>query len=137
MQIFLVSSGMVLVELRSRPQSVILYTTLKITPPKPYKRLRSMPTKGSDSPARKASTLGRIQSPAPERLSPRSHHKSAETGNSIPQSREEMSPTRALHRTNDAMKRIVRSNTWERAVERINWVMDSLSPIAEVRVIPY
>ena len=33
-----------------------------------------------------------------------------------------------------AMKQIVQSNTWEGAVERIKWVMDTLGPVAEVRV---
>jgi hypothetical protein len=31
------------------------------------------------------------------------------------------------------VKRIVQSNTWEGAVERIKWVMDTLGPVAEVR----
>ena len=62
------------------------------------------------------------------------------------QSWEEMSPTStknprfSLHRVDEAMKQIVpidRPNTWERAVERIKWVMDALGPIAEVRVIPF
>ncbi len=62
------------------------------------------------------------------------------------QSREEMSSTStknsrfAFHRAYEAMKRVVpidRPNTWERAVGRIKWVMDTLSPIAEVRVIPF
>jgi hypothetical protein len=29
------------------------------------------------------------------------------------------------------------SDTWERAVGRIKWVMDTLGPIAEVRVMPF
>ena len=32
-----------------------------------------------------------------------------------------------------AMTQIVQSNTWEGAVERIKWVMDTLGPVAEVR----
>ena len=64
----------------------------------------------------------------------------------MPQSREEMSPTStknprfALRWADKVMKRIVpigRSNTWENAVRRIKWVMDTLSPIAEVRIIPF
>ena len=63
----------------------------------------------------------------------------------MPQSLEETSatgaenPLFALQQANDAMKRVVstgRSNTWERAVERFKWVMETLSPIAEVRMIP-
>jgi hypothetical protein len=34
------------------------------------------------------------------------------------------------------MKPIDQSNTWQGAVGRIKWVMDTLSPIAEVRAIP-
>ena len=64
----------------------------------------------------------------------------------MPQSLEEMLPTNtedphlALLRADEAMKRIVPidgSNTWEKAVGRIKWVMDTLGPIAEVRVIPF
>jgi hypothetical protein len=64
----------------------------------------------------------------------------------MPHSREEASltstknPRRALHRADESMKRIVpidRSNTWERALGRIKRVMDTLGPIAEVRVIPF
>ena len=66
------------------------------------------------------------------------------TVNIAPQNRERMSPTEdflfALDRANETMKAIVpfdQSTTWERTVERIDWVMDSLSPIAEVRVMPF
>ena len=53
----------------------------------------------------------------------------------MPQSPEEF--LFSLDRADEAMKLIVpidRSNKWENAVEKINWVMDTLSPIAEVRV---
>jgi hypothetical protein len=36
-----------------------------------------------------------------------------------------------------AMKQIVQSNTWEGAVERIEWVMDTLGPVAEVRAMSF
>jgi hypothetical protein len=64
----------------------------------------------------------------------------------MPQSRKEvsltstMNPRFALHRADESIKRIVPidgSNTWERAVGRIKWVMDTLGPIAEVRVAPF
>jgi hypothetical protein len=55
-----------------------------------------------------------------------------------------MSPTEdplsARHRADEAMKAIVpneRSRMWESAVERIDWVMNTLSPIAEVRTMPF
>jgi hypothetical protein len=46
----------------------------------------------------------------------------------------------ALDRADEAVNRIVpieRSNTWEGAVGRIKWVMDTLGPIAEVSVLPF
>jgi hypothetical protein len=42
----------------------------------------------------------------------------------------------ALARAYQDMKRFDRSNSWQGAVGKIKWVMDTLSPIAEVRVIP-
>ena len=39
----------------------------------------------------------------------------------------------ALRGANEAMKTMNLSKTWEGALERIKWVMDTLSPIAEVR----
>jgi hypothetical protein len=60
----------------------------------------------------------------------------------MPQSQEELSPTSAknLHRADEVMKQVFpidESDTWERAVGRIKWVMDTLGPIAEVRVMPF
>ena len=78
-------------------------------------------------------------SPTPE------HHQPVETSNTIPQSREEMSPTSinnpplVLLQADEAMTQIHPigpPNAWERAIGRIKWVMDTLSPIAEVSVIP-
>ena len=40
----------------------------------------------------------------------------------------------ALSRADEAMKPIDRSNTWEMVVGRVKWMMDTLSPIAEVHV---
>ena len=127
-------------------QPVTLYITVNITPPNVYNSLPSIPTEDDDSPAEEATIPGRIQFPAPEHLLPQPHHQPVETGNTMPQSQEETSSTStrnprfALHRADETMNRIVpidRSNTWERAVGRIKWVMDTLSPIAEVRVIPF
>jgi hypothetical protein len=45
-----------------------------------------------------------------------------------------------LHRADEVMKQIVpidQSDMWERAVGRIKWVMDTLGPNAEVRVMPF
>ena len=122
-------------------QPVTLYITVDITPPNLDKTLPSIPTEDNDSLA-EATTPGRIQFTAPEHLLPPSHHQRVETDNTMPQSQEEVLPSAknlrsALDSADEALKRIVptdRSNNWERAVERIKWVMDTLGPIAEVRV---
>jgi hypothetical protein len=127
-------------------QPVTLYITVNITPPNLYNSSPSIPTGDDDSPAEDSTIPGRIQVPALEHVLPLSHHQHVETGNNLPQSREELSPTGtknprfALDRADEAMERIVpidRSNTWEKAVWRIKWVMDTLGPIAEVRLIPF
>jgi hypothetical protein len=123
-------------------QPVTLYISVNITPANLHNNPSRIPTEDYASPAEEATTSKRIQIPTPEHLLP-SSHQPVETGNTMPQSREEMSPTStknpsfALRRADEAMKRIVpidQSNTWESAVGRIKWVMDTLGPIAEVRV---
>ncbi len=100
---------------------------------------------GDDSPAEEATmpslspdSEGPIRSTAPEPLLPLPDNLSVEIGVPTSHSQAEVSPTEdpviALRRADEAMKPIDRSNTWEMAVERINWVMDTLSPIAGVRV---
>jgi hypothetical protein len=119
-------------------QPVTLFITINITP-NLCNSPPCIPTEDDDSPAEEATIPGHIQFPVPEHLLPQSHHQSVETG----QSREEISPTStmnprlALHRAGEAVNRVVpidRSNTWEKAVGRMKWVMDTLGPIAEVRV---
>ena len=128
----------------ARPiQSVTLYMTVNILP----QSLHSSPTARGDSPAGEATILGRVQIPVPEHVLPLSHHQPVEAGKtSMPQNREDVprasteDPHLALLRADESMKRIVSidgSNTWEKALERIKWVMDTLGPIAEVRVIPF
>jgi hypothetical protein len=127
-------------------QPVTLYITIDITALNPNDSPASIPIKDDDSPTEEAIIPGRIQFPAPKHLTPVSHHQRVETGNTTPQSREETLPTStknprfALHWADKVMKRIApndRSNTWETAVGRIKWVMDTLGPIAEVRVVPF
>ena len=123
-------------------QLVTLYISVNITPP----NLRSsIPTEDEPSPAEEATISERIRIPIPEHLLP-SSHQPVETGNTMQRGLEEMSPTStkdprfALRGADEVMKRIApidRSNTWENAVGRIKWVMDTLSPIAEVRTIPF
>ena len=123
-------------------QSVTLYMMVNILP----QSLHNSPTVRSDSPAGETTIPERIQFPVPEYVLPLSHHQSVETRKTIQQNREDVShastedPHLALLRADESMKRIVStdgSNTWGRALERIKWVMDTLGPIAEVRVIPF
>ena len=124
------------------PQPVTLYITVDITPPTLYNIPPSVPTADDSSPAEEAPIPGRIQPSSPEHTLPL-HHQLAEAGNNKPQSSEEVqststkNPRSALDRADRAMKRMDRSNTWQGAVGRIKWVMDTLSPVAEVRLIPF
>ena len=124
----------------ARPtQPVTLYITVNITQ-NLYNIPPSISTKDDDSPAEEVTIQGRIQFPVPEHILPLSHYQTVETGSTMTPSLEQMSPTSALHRTDEAMKRIIpidRSNTWEGAVGKIKWLMDTLGPIAEVRIIPF
>ena len=128
-------------------QPVTLYITIKITPPTLYNSPPSIPIPTADDasrPAGEAPVAGRIQFRTPEHPLPLSHDQPTETGNNKPQSREEAPPSTgtenprlALYGADEAMKPIGRSNTWEGVIGRIKWVMDTLSPIAEVRIIPF
>ena len=128
-------------------QRVTLYISVKITPLTLYNSPPSIPTADDGSPAKEAPIPGRIPFPTPEHPLRLSHDQPIETGNNKPRSREEASPSTgtggtmnprlALDRADEAMKPIDRSNAWEGAVGRIKWMMDTLSPIAEVRIIPF
>jgi hypothetical protein len=124
-------------------QPVTLYITVKVTPPTLYNIPPSIPTADDGSPAEEAPIAGRIQFPTHEHAFPLSHYQPVETSINKPQSSEEVSttsaknPRLAIDRADKAMERIERSNTWEGAVGRIKWVMDTLGPIAEVRGIPF
>ena len=126
-------------------QPVTLYITVNITIITPLNLDNSpsrIPTEVNDSPAQGATLPGRIQPPAPEHLLPLSHHQPVETEITMSQSAEEASLTGnkdsrpGIHQADEAMERFERSNTCERAIRRIKWVMDTLSPVAEVRVTP-
>ena len=118
-------------------QPVTLYITVNITPPNP----RPIPTEGDNSFATEATIQGRIQFPTPEHLLPLSYHQPIGTGNIMPENLEQVSttgtkdpPSRlALDQADEVMERIDRLNTWEGAVGKIKWLMDTLGPIAEVR----
>ena len=124
----------------ARAQPVTLYITVNIIPPNLYNSPPSIPA------AEEAAIPGRNQFSAPDRILPLSHHEPVETGNTMPQCREEIphtgttNPRLALHLSDKVMNRIApndRSKRWEKAVGRIKWVMDTLGPIAEVRVMPF
>ena len=72
-----------------------------------------------------------------EPLSPPMDHVPIETSTPIPPApgvRVVVSPAEnALHDANEAAKAINLPSTWEGAVARIKWVMDTVSPAAEVR----
>ena len=119
---------------------VTLHVTINIRPPSLDNAPPSIPTH-DDPPAEEATLPGQVQFPGPEHRLPLSHHHPVETGNTMPQSQQELSPRTknprfALHRADESMKLVDRSNSWERAVGRIKWVMDTLGPIAEVRIMP-
>jgi hypothetical protein len=113
-------------------------STLDNSPP-------SIPTADNGSPAEEVPipARGHTQSPSPEQPSPPSHHQHGEVGNNEPRSREEVPHAStedlcvALSQADQAMKRVDRSNAWQGAVGRVKWVMDTLSPVAGVRVIPF
>ena len=122
-------------------QQVTLYIMINIKPPTLYSSPPSIPTEDDGSPAEAAPVPGHIQSPTPEHPLALSHLQPVESGNTKHQSREGVpaGSTKdlglALDQADEAIKRIDRSNTWQGAVGRIKWVMDTLSPIAEVRII--
>src|SRR6266436_1688380 len=121
---------------RSRPVTLYVTVNRDITP---TKNPPSIPTADDGSPAEEAPIPARTQSPSPERPLLLSDRQPVEARNIKPQSREEASPASTkdvrlvLDRADEAINRIVpidRSNTWESAVGKIKWVMDTLGRIA-------
>jgi len=47
------------------------------------------------------------------------------------------SAKKALHDANDSMKTMSLYDTWDNAVGRINWVMNTVGPVAEVCTLPF
>ena len=116
-------------------QPVTLHITIIITPPNLYNNPPGILIEDDNSPAESATIPGHIQFPTSERILPLSHHQPVETANNNPQ---EVSTSGAKNPrlADQAMKRMDGLNTWQGAVGRIKWVMDTLSPIANVRVVP-
>ena len=118
-------------------QPVTLHIKINIIPPNLY---NSPPIEDVDSPAEEATIPRHIQFPTPEQVLPLSHHQPVKAANNNPQEVSTTSaknPRLALKRADQAVKRMDLSNTCKGAVGRIKWVMDTLGPIAEVRVISF
>ena len=99
-------------------QPATLYIEVNITSSTLYSSPASIQTEDGGSPA---------EAPIPGRTQPASGP-----------SPEHPLPLRlALDQADQALKQIDESNTWQGAVGKIKWVMDTLSPIAEVRLIPF
>ena len=105
----------------------------------------SLPTEGDVAsagevlePTTAPDSKGLGQSTEPEHPSPPPDHLPVEGVTPMPQDRGEMSLVDkaqiSLDLAEQAKKLIDRSNTWEGVVGRIKWVMDTLSPVAGVRV---
>ena len=99
------------------------------------------PAEGVTKPSMSPDSEGLIRSTTPGPLLPLPDQFSVEIGVPTSHSQAEVSPTEdpliALRRADEAIKPMDPSNTWEMTVWRIKWVMDTLSPIAEVRVMSY
>ena len=128
---------------------VTLYLTITVSlnmpPPIVLNNPPEIPTKGDDSPLEESTkpsivldSGGPVQSTTPEPLLPSSDPLPVETSTPTPEGQEKMSLTEkvliALRRADEAKKPIDRKNTWKGAISRIKWVMDTVSPIAEVRI---
>ena len=104
-----------------------------------------IPTEGDDAPAGEVlepttaqDSKALRQSTEPEHPLPPSDHLPVEGVTPMPQDQGEMSlvdeAQASLDLAEQAKKLIDRSNSWEGVVGRIKWVMDTLSPVAGVRV---
>ncbi len=131
-------------------QPITLYLTIIVSANMASPILSNHPPKilieGDDSPEATMPSVSPdsgcpIQSTASEPLLPLPDNFFVEIGVPTSRSQAEMSltedPLIALRCADEAMKPMDRSNTWEMAVGRIKWVMDTLSPIAEVRVMSF
>jgi hypothetical protein len=78
---------------------------------------------------------------ASKSLSPSTDYLPVESGAPAPPTPDyqaEMSPTKnALHDANDALKTMNLLDSWDNAVGRMRWVMDTVSPVAEVRTLSF
>ena len=133
-------------------QPVILYLTIAVSakatshPILPYNPTNAIATEVDVSPMEQATktTMGQdltettpfVVATAPEHLSPPTDHVPIETSIPIlpvPDFRVAMSPAEKLHDADKAMTTINLLQTWEGVLGRVKWVMDAVSPVAEVR----
>ncbi len=134
-------------------QPVILYLTITVSanatshPILPINPTNAVATEVDVSPMEQATkptmaqdsieTTPSVVAAAPEPLSPPTDHVPIETSTPIPpvpDVRAAMSPAEnALHDADEATKAIDLPSTWEDAVVRIKWVMDTVSPVTGVR----
>ncbi|KAI9436509.1 hypothetical protein BJY52DRAFT_1217862, partial [Lactarius psammicola] len=125
-------------------QSITLYLTITVSaniPPPIVPNNPEMPAKGDGTPAEETTkpsivtdSGGPIQSSAPEHVLPSPDPLPVE--GSTPMTHAKASPTEkatiALRRADEAKKPIDRKKTWKGVVSRIQWMMDTVSPIAEL-----
>ena len=105
----------------------------------------NIPTEGDGTPAEVPEPSMAIDFEGPDQ--PTEHERSVsppdllpvQGGTPTPQDQGEKSPVEEaqirLDLANEAAKLMDRSNTWEGVVGRIKWLMDTLSPVAGVRLI--
>src|SRR6266702_279384 len=134
-------------------QPVILYLTITVSanatshPILPINPTNAIATEVDVLPMKKATkptmapdsieTTPFVVTTVPEPLSPPTDHAPIEDSTPVPlvpDVQAAMSPAEdALHGADEATKAINLPSTWEGAVARIRWVMDTVSPAAEVR----
>ncbi len=124
-------------------QPVTLYLMITVSlsmaspnPPEILTKGDDFPAKNSIKPSIVLDSGEPIQSTATEFHLPLSGPLPIETGTPMPDGQTEMSPTEkaliAVRRADEAKKLIDQVKTWQGAVSRIKWVMDTVSPIVEV-----
>ncbi|KAH9054119.1 hypothetical protein EDB87DRAFT_139742 [Lactarius vividus] len=105
---------------------------------------QTIPTEGDDThaeevrqPTTRTDSGGPDQSTAPEHPLPPSDHPPVQIGTPVPQDIETslVEARIGLDRADEVGKSIDRSDTWEGVVGKIKWVMDKLSPVAELHPI--
>jgi hypothetical protein len=101
----------------------------------------NQPAEGADvlSAAEHTVDLSLATAPTSKLLSASTNNLLIESGTPAPPTKDcktEISATeKALHDADNAVKTMDLYNTWDKALGRIRWVMDTIGPIAEVRAV--